>query len=139
MRLLLLITAMLLTNTGYARSGGLYLDDSYIEGRKHWHLIDPFFDELGHQTSEYWVWGIALGLDLTLLEHNRHALRFHNRVEGDSSNERFRRVSWDYDLFYSYRDRIELGWDHQSQHLLDLGSENFYPLHDSFYLRLRFK
>ena len=122
----------------------LRVEDTYFEARRIWHRQAPFWDYQEHETGEPWVWGVTLGLDLALIDTARHDLRFDNRVEGDSTDHQFRRVSWEYDLFYEYRGRIGIGWKHQSQHLLDVEYRppyyrGGYPLDDDFYIRIRFK
>ena len=125
----------------------LELDTMYFEAGRTWHLYDPYFNEVrferdgfGYRTGdsgEYWTYGIAVGFDMTFLQYKDFQWYMKNRVEGNTTNKQFRRVAWLYDFGFAYK-KIDVFWNHRSEHLLDQEHNTFYPLSDVLGVRLYF-
>lgn len=83
---------------------------------------------------EIWQYNLNLGWDVSLLRFGDYGLVFDNNVHAASTDNQYRAVGWQYRLGLMLGPKVELYWDHHSQHILDAAPDesHTFPLYNSY-------
>jgi hypothetical protein len=111
-----------------------YFTDSY--GRQVYGQYDSTGDDY---RQEYWTLGVAMNVNLDFYRTENFAFTWDNKVRGDSTNNQFRHVAWNYEMAFEMYSKVALMWQHESRHHLESQeTKGYYPLKDSLGVRLFF-
>jgi len=100
------------------------LDSAYIVYDSfHRTSSDPWLREKGYSPHE----GMALGLDVNLLP----GLYFDNRVKAVTDTGQYRSIGWEFHIFIVPFKNFEIGYHHESRHMLDAQPASHFPTSDS--------
>jgi hypothetical protein len=95
----------------------------------------PYDDEVDDTGNESWDYGAAAKFDLDLIRYGDYAFHWSNRVHGESTNSQFRSMGWQFRWGLQLGRKVELFYDHHSQHALEQapppGSRS-YPLENRY-------
>jgi len=81
---------------------------------------------------------LGLGVNMNVFEVFRWDNTIHSYVDKDSVNgsSQFRTISWEFSIYISPMDFIDLGLYHHSQHVLDMNNKFAFPVEDAFFLHI---
>jgi len=118
------------------------LSMEYFRIANHRDSYFSYADQGDDLPREHWYYGTAVKFDLDLVRFRDVAVHWRNRVEGLSTNTQFRSVAWEFRWGVNLGDRVELFYDHLSQHCLECepedrsyGLKNFYGVEITFLKR----
>lgn len=88
---------------------------------------------------EYWKYGTAVVFNLNLVHTEDFQLYFNNRVYGESTNVQYRRIGWTHEFGSRLGDRVELYYQHNSEHLLERANvDTKFKFSNTYGFRLHF-
>jgi hypothetical protein len=121
----------------------LEVEEAAIEGsflHNYRYTPAPAYNLLGgHSNSkEHWTHQLALTLNFVIAESRNYKLYWHNEVEGQSTNKRFRRIHYDFEWGVQTGNHVQFFWHHRSEHLMDTFLDD-YPLKDAIGFRIFLK
>lgn len=82
-----------------------------------------------NDSNESWDKGTAVNFNLDLVRFSDNvALRWDNRVHGETTVDQYRAVGWQFQLAVDLGPKFTLFADHHSQHILDDHVDERFPL-----------
>jgi hypothetical protein len=99
---------------------------------------DPYYPygDMGSD-GEHWDKGVAADFNIDLLKYQDFDFYWRNRVHGESTDQQFREVGWQFETGLELRNYVQLYYQHHSQHILDAeGQYGKYPLENYVGVRM---
>ncbi len=87
------------------------------------------------ESNEYWNKGAAMNMDFDILRYGNYAWYWKNKVHMAATNVAVRHVGWEYELGARLGKSFDVFWWHHSEHIMDMGREDRFPLRDYYGFR----
>lgn len=109
-----------------------------------WHTEnyrDPYLPEYStteSENSERWVGGTAVNFDVNIVRYKRFQMYWDNQAHTDLTTSQVRHVGWEYELGFSFYNKLQLYKYHHSEHCMECDPEQRFPLKDTYGVRFIF-
>lgn len=100
-------------------------------GRNKVSYRDPYLFPLDEEIT----YGLGVNLDYNIFRYKKWRLLWENDWFFDSAESHVRHVGWTFSTGLNYNEHFEMGYQHQSRHVLEEARTERFPVYDRVYFK----